>query len=76
MALKVTLGEATTKGEEKFPCFVKTHYGSIIELYKHPKEDGKFIGIHRSGQHKGNIVLDFCICDVTYYNEPITLQNI
>ena len=77
MAITVTLGEGKTQEEKIFPKLIKLSYcDSIVEVFNHPDEEGKYIGIHRYGETQGVICMDFTVDEHCIdYNEPITLQN-
>jgi hypothetical protein len=73
--IKVALGENPQK-EKPFPKLVTIHNGAyLVEVWPHPELEGKFIGIHREGQCKGVMAIDFHIDGCIDYNEPITIQN-
>lgn len=75
MAIKVTVGEQETSNEVSFPKLMIGNKCWIVEVYKHPDTDGKYIVIHRGGPFKGLMCLGFDLTGFVDYNEPITLQN-
>lgn len=79
MAIKVSVGEPKPQEVKNFPKLMKVNRGNgfiIVEVHRHPTSKTRFIGIHRTGEHKGLIALDFSIkVNCTDYNEEITLKN-
>jgi hypothetical protein len=59
---------------KKFPKLM--HWGdTIVEIYEHPDKTPEYIGIYRTGDFAGTMVIGIEIRNGQDYNEPITIQN-
>jgi len=59
---------------KEFPKLM--HWGdTIVEIYEHPNSKEDLIGIYRTGEFAGDLVIGINISKGEDYNEPITIQN-
>jgi hypothetical protein len=59
---------------KEFPKLM--HWGdTIVEIYEHPNSKTDFIGIYRTGEFAGSLVIGINIDNGKDYNKPITIKN-